>query len=128
MKTKSPTILLVDDDSIFRITANFFLKKAFDEVKIIVCNNGKEGLEALEQEPITLILLDLNMPVLNGWEFLEQFPLEYHHIPIYIVSSSNDNMDLKRALNFEYAKAFIGKPLTLKNIRELVELRELMVI
>lgn len=128
MKTDPPVILLVDDDPIFKVTANFFLKKAFEEIEIIACNNGEEGLEELSKQFITLILLDLNMPVMNGWEFLEQLPAKYHHIPIYIISSSDDHTDLSRALKFEYTKAFIGKPLTLENIVELSELRALMII
>jgi CheY-like chemotaxis protein len=128
MKTKPPVILLVDDDPIFRLTAKFFLGKAFEEIEVVVCNNGRKGLEELSKHSITLILLDLNMPVMNGWEFLEPLPVEYHHIPVYIVSSSDDYMDLNRALKFEYAKAFIGKPLTLENITELSELRELMIL
>ncbi len=70
-----------------------------------------------------LILLDINMPVLNGWEFLDEFiallpklPVE---IPVYMLSSTIDQADFDKAETYSVVKGFYSKPLTRENLVEI---------
>ncbi|TSE09172.1 response regulator [Aquimarina algiphila] len=120
---------IIDDDTIFI----YGVKKVMQLTE--VCNNfliyrdGKEALDALtslvtsnEKLP-DIILLDLNMPVLDGWQFLEEFVKV--HVPkkilIYIVSSSVDPSDILKAKSYEIVSNYIVKPITMEKLVSLVE-------
>jgi CheY-like chemotaxis protein len=121
---------LVDDDDIFRLVANKQMSKhpGFDTVEIF--ENGQEALEALqvsalqpEQLP-ALILLDLNMPVLDGWGFLDQMqqlPLS-REIVVVIVTSSIDPQDIQKAKTYSEVKDFVAKPLTESKLTQIARL------
>ncbi|MCC4212868.1 response regulator [Leeuwenhoekiella parthenopeia] len=115
---------LVDDDPI----VVFGLKKMMKLVKFcenfLVYSNGQEALNALTaifktgDEIPDLILLDLNMPVMDGWEFLEAFT-KYDppkKITIYILTSSIDPRDQERALQFSSVSNYVVKPVTLEQL------------
>ena len=104
-------VFVVDDDKIF----HFIIKKLLVNNNINVnpsfFENGKEAIEGLkkklnsgEKQP-DLILLDLNMPVLDGWQFLEEFKilkkLLTKEITIYIISSSDNQYDLDKAKDYK---------------------------
>jgi len=69
-----------------------------------------------EEDPNIALFIDVNMPTMSGWEFLEYFEglddRVKSAIQIYILSSSVDERDLERALGNENVKAFLVKPLT----------------
>lgn len=67
-----------------------------------------------------VILLDLNMPVLDGWQFLDEFELVdfTKKIVIFIVSSSIDPSDLEMAKNYPTVKSYIVKPLTSEKLKQ----------
>ena len=115
---------LVDDDPI----VVFGLKKMMRLVKFcenfLVYSNGQEALDALiaifknGQEIPDLILLDLNMPVMDGWEFLDAFT-KYNppkKITIYILTSSIDPRDQERAMRFNSVSNYVVKPVTLEQL------------
>ncbi|MEM6864268.1 MAG: response regulator [Bacteroidota bacterium] len=75
---KLKSVLLVDDDETTNFLNRFFLKQLDDNLPVNIVSNGKEALDFLEHEDHTaklpcLLILDTNMPVMNGWEFLETF-------------------------------------------------------
>lgn len=122
-------LLLVDDDE----TSNFlneFLIKEMDIVdEVYVATNGQEALDFIYEQNETpqypqLIFLDLNMPVMDGFEFLEEFEKiqqrSKQRVPIYILTSSNYFKDFERAKAFSVT-GYIIKPLTEKKIREALE-------
>ena len=93
----------------------------------LVFANGQEALDSLTAiinkggDIPQLILLDLNMPVMDGWEFLEEFtktnpPKE---ITIYILTSSIDPRDLKRAKQFNRVSNYVIKPITIENLESI---------
>lgn len=124
------SICVIDDDPICVFGIKKILQKThfFDHF-----SNYDNGLEALnnfvtilnkgEKLP-RIILLDLNMPIMDGWSFLEHFkkiPLtERKNTFIYIVSSSVDPLDHKRAEKFEEVYSFFVKPLSPDKVQELM--------
>lgn len=67
---------------------------------------------------IDVIFLDLNMPVYNGWKFLEMVE-EYLLMPVYMLTSSINDQDLDRSGEYGAIKQFISKPLTVEFVKEL---------
>ncbi|MEL7005719.1 MAG: response regulator, partial [Bacteroidota bacterium] len=86
----STKILLVDDDDTYLFLTSKILEHIFSECEITTCLNGQEAIDFLEKGSPDVIFLDINMPVMNGWEFLAELEkknmdLEY---PVFIVTSS----------------------------------------
>lgn len=119
-------ILIVEDDLIVSRLHKFSLKGALDsEVNIV--DNGKEALEylddvAVEKQKI-LVLLDLNMPVMNGWDFLEACHSRPYidRLVVVVVTSSLYSDDNKRALKYPRVMGFYTKPLRREHIPQILE-------
>ena len=81
-----------------------------------------ENLSVIDQLP-DVILLDLNMPNFNGWDFLEHFKKLYQafkkHITIYIVSSSVAQEDRLRSETYPFVRSFLSKPLKRETLEQL---------
>ena len=115
---------IIDDDPIFI----YGTKRLINEVEfcdeVIVYNNGEEAFSALsemvarEQSLPEVIFLDLNMPIMNGWEFLDEFlklpPETLQHVSMYILSSSVDPRDLEKVKEYGIINNYILKPLSTK--------------
>ncbi len=119
---------IIDDDPIFV----FGIKKVMELINfsdsIMVFKNGQEALDNLKpiilskEELPDIILLDLNMPVLDGWQFLDEFikiPCE-KKIIIYVVSSSIDPEDILRAKSYQGVSDYIVKPITIERLKEVL--------
>lgn len=114
-------ILIIDDNVIDQIVTKQLLKKKLNLQAIEVVNNGKEGLQWLldydkDSTDLLLILLDIKMPEMDGFEFLEEFErLKSNLISIdfmiVMLSSSLDPKDKKRADNNLNVTALLSKPL-----------------
>ena len=116
--TRPSTVLVVDDDpDILEALSEILEAEGFS---IRRARNGREALERLTPEPPQLILLDLMMPVMDGWEFaqrMRQRPPEIARIPI-IVLSADRNVGSKAAdLG---AVGHLAKPFELNDLLELV--------
>lgn len=126
------SILCIEDDAITLMLYKMVLTKASFTNEIITTTNGEEALnyinklkEANSDGTIKnvpqLIFLDLNMPVMGGWEFLEIFSsseyAEYNHIKVIILSSTVDPDDLEKSKKFSMVIDFLSKPIS----RELLE-------
>jgi len=128
---KINTLCVIDDDDIYTFTIKRIIAKAEVAEKTIFFHNGQVAidffhncLELISNLP-DMILLDLNMPVLDGWQFLDEFiklvPRLGKKILIYIVSSSIDEDDFKRAKAMEQVSDFIVKPLNAGDLRNIVD-------
>lgn len=120
----SRMVLFIDDDRITNsINARIVKKAQFDgEVKFVL--NGLEGLKyikeciASESSLPTLIFLDINMPIMNGWEFLETYKdlaidQSLDDLPKVVMLSTSSNPDDElRSTNYEFVEGYINKPLT----------------
>ncbi|SEP42505.1 response regulator [Mucilaginibacter sp. OK283] len=128
---KINTLCVIDDDDIYTFTIKRIIAKAEVAEKTIFFHNGRVAIdficncmEVIANLP-DMILLDLNMPVLDGWQFLDEFiklvPRLGKKILIYIVSSSIDEDDFKRAKEMELVSDFIVKPLNAIDLRNIVD-------
>jgi CheY-like chemotaxis protein len=120
------TIFLVDDDPINNLINKRLLGKVNITENIVEFHEGEEALLKLydvDPNQSLLIFLDINMPVLNGWEFLEKYQ-ELHanrSDKIVILSSSIDYQDRFKAQGYKIVSGFLEKPLTLDKIRDQIE-------
>jgi two-component system chemotaxis response regulator CheY len=126
-----PIIALVDDDKVFQLTTLRTIQSAKLTDKILQFENGEEALIYLKQhaaETETLpdfIFLDINMPFVDGWMFLDDFAsLKYvlkKEICIYMVSSSIDPRDVNRAKGNENVREYIIKPVSREKLIEVLK-------
>ncbi|OYY99999.1 MAG: hypothetical protein B7Y37_12150 [Sphingobacteriia bacterium 28-36-52] len=128
-------ILCVDDDSISLTISKLLLKRTGFTNDVVTAVDGSDALDyfkdlfATSSQPVedapALILLDINMPVMNGWEFLEAYiPLFADKLPntkVIILSSTIDPEDFSRAKKFPVVAQFVSKPLSVENLAELKE-------
>lgn len=125
---KNNLTLLIDDDPVYTLLAEKLLKSVKFSNAYVTFDNGKDAIEGyknmveLGKIPDT-ILLDLNMPVMDGWQFLDELIKLNLPIPsrIYIVSSTIDNRDLKKVEQYECIKELISKPLTPEKVNYMME-------
>lgn len=120
-------VFIIDDDPIHQRIAQIMIQKhrIFDEFDSYTeAGKALEFLQLNHNRPEMLpdvILLDLNMPVVDGWEFLERFDRFRNSlakpVKIYIVSSSVDEKDILRSQSYNYVHGFISKPLSPDIIR-----------
>lgn len=130
MKKELKCVMLVDDDA----DDNFFhereIKKVNVENIVIAENSAMKGLEYLRamksnKDPYPdLIFLDINMPRMNGWEFLQEYnrldkELQSRAIIIMLTTSENPN-DKLRAKTWDFVRDYISKPLTREIMREII--------
>lgn len=125
------TLAIVDDDEIFV----FLTKKAIEKIDLAehvkVFGNGLDAINFLKENadhPVFLpqiIILDLFMPIMDGWQFLEKFALLKYKfekkIIIYVVSSSISPEDMKRAKSINDVSDFIIKPITKEKLVDIVK-------
>ena len=128
-------MLLVDDDEINNFISIKLIKKALLNTEIMACLNGKFAIDQLleiqRNDPSRLpdyILLDINMPIMNGWEFLDEYkrlnidPLG--RTKVFIISSSVFSNDINKARSYPLVKDFISKPLNVDKIVELFRVED----
>jgi len=110
-------ILLVDDDPIFLTLAEMAIKKESDHIEIFKATNGEEAIDFLKTQSVDIIFLDLNMPVMNGWEFLDALPSSKSNgNQIYVLTSSIDPSDQKKADENPNVTSMLEKPLDREKI------------
>ena len=127
MDEQSINILLVEDDAVDVMTVQRAFKKSKVSNPLHIAGNGLEALELLRssenpfQGSRCLILLDLNMPKMNGIEFLKELwqdPI-FHKIPVIVLTTSDQERDRVEAYNLHVA-GYIVKPVTFAKFVEVV--------
>lgn len=121
-------ILCVDDDPLCLFLAELTIKESNIANEILLAESVPAAISLLNDifsandqnldshEATTVIFLDINMPGMNGWDFLEIFEKDFQHlfrlVKIYILSSSIDTADIIRSKQYKSVVDYIAKPLT----------------
>lgn len=128
MKNKIKLACIIDDDKIYVNLVRKIIetKKLCDH--LLIFKDGKEGidyfetlLQNFEKEHLPeVILLDLNMPVMDGWEFLERFTKIKNKfnspITLYVVSSSINSIDIEKAKALSSVQNYLIKPVKIDEL------------
>lgn len=128
-------VLIIDDDPILIMVCSRLMNITGFSQTVTSSRDGKEGFEqlkqALDSAPETLpdlILLDINMPVMNGWDFLDLYAGIEARLPkkicIVMLSSTVDQADYDRANSYAQVCGFYSKPLTKENLPDIAALVE----
>jgi CheY-like chemotaxis protein len=116
------TILVVDDSEVVQHICAGFLSRYYG-TRLVTAMDGAEALKCVSREPeIDLILLDLNLPVVNGLEVLEQLSgnVSYRRIPVVVVTSRSREMDIERCLAAG-ARGYLMKPFDAQELHRVIE-------
>ena len=124
---KSPSqFILIDDDPMNNLICKLTIEMTLGQTDVKAFVNPEHGLEYFQNEfsklkdTSALLLLDINMPIMSGWEFLEMFDnLSFDikdRVRICILSSSIDDRDRERSYANKNVMEFLVKPLTDKDI------------
>lgn len=134
-------VLCIDDDEITLMLSEVIIRKAGFAKQMLRATNGREGLAWFSDyfarkrrgddpgEAPRIILLDLNMPIMDGWHFLDDYLMKYaDRLPetkVVIVSSTVNPEDFSKANTYQIVIDFINKPLTAEGLIELMENEQL---
>lgn len=129
MMRKLNCILLVDDD----FASNYLTETVLQDMdltdQIHVAKNGQEALTFVQENCKSdtlncpdLILLDINMPVMDGFEFLKEFEKiqTYKHTSIILLTTSTNSKDIEKAKQYQVT-AYLEKPLTEEKLLKIIE-------
>jgi CheY-like chemotaxis protein len=130
MTDQSRIVAIVDDDPIYRFTSLRSIERQQLASKILEFNSGGDALEFLKNNSGNashlpdFILLDINMPLTDGWMFLDEFDKLKSLVPksivIYMVSSSIDQRDIQRAKSNALVKDYLIKPIPQEKFKEVL--------
>ncbi|MBU2939526.1 response regulator [Lacinutrix sp. C3R15] len=129
---KNFNFCIVDDDDIYQFTIKKTIQALNYSKSIIAFSDGEEALHFMldnltnEEELPDIILLDINMPIMDGFQFMEEFikikPKLSKKITIYMASSSVDETDIKKAHEISEISDYIIKPIKQGKIKSIIEI------
>ncbi|MBL86235.1 MAG: response regulator [Winogradskyella sp.] len=132
MRNDVLNICIVDDDNIYQFAMGRILKSMEDVPKqIITFSDGEEAIEYFEKQINTqsslpdVLLLDINMPIMDGFQFLEAYnklkSKIKQRIAIYMISSSVDPVDIETANKFDCIIDYVTKPLKSAVLKDIIK-------
>ncbi len=127
MQTK---ILLIDDDYITTLINKKILQRELSDIATYDFSSASLALNFLKEDRNSrnvffIIFLDINMPEINGWEFMEILEKDFSHLKIHIhlLTSSIDQKDKRRAQEYKPVQSYIVKPLNQSKLPQELDLR-----
>jgi CheY-like chemotaxis protein len=128
MSNSFKRVYLIDDDPTFNFITKLMLKKIAFAEEIVDFTDAGQALDELKEEARKepaclpeLIFLDLNMPGMDGWDFLEAYnelaDPALSKVKIFILTSSIDPLDKSKSLTYDGVADFITKPLALEKVK-----------
>jgi len=129
--SKSFILCFIDDDEIYQYTITRSINKHKLAKKVLIFSDGEEAMNFLannaanNEELPDVIFLDINMPIMDGWHFLEEYtklkPGINKSITIYMITSSVDPVDYAHAKRISEISDYIVKPVKPEMLKELIE-------
>ena len=133
--TTLKSILLIDDDEISNLFNKIFIRKLDLDVKVDVALNGSKAIDFLKERGLNseqallepcLLLLDIRMPIMNGWEFLEAYEQVLNdkaklNLVIVVLTTSEDEGDVLKAMKNPHIREIIKKPLSESKFNKLIK-------
>lgn len=114
----TPNILIAEDDAVLR---EVYVKKfSISGFKIRAVTNGQEAIAEIEKEKPDIAILDLNMPVMDGFAVLERYPRAARSFPIIILSNFGDTKNRERGVGLGADDFFVKSEMTIKTLLEKV--------
>jgi len=120
----NPIFLVIEDNLIDQLVISQLLKKVLHIEQIVIANNGREAIEWLttqKKNQSLIILLDIQMPVMNGFEFLNAFQKLNkeirQEIQIYVLSSTLDPDELEDINKNDNVTGFLNKPFPIEEFK-----------
>ncbi|MFE3872571.1 response regulator [Flavobacterium sp. ZS1P70] len=123
---RKKTIWVIDDDTIYQIIVNKIIQKSEMFSTATSFKNGKEAIDALthiaKQDELLpdIILLDINMPIMDGWEFMEEMtilkPSMTKKMIVYVVSSSIAIEDKNKSKTYPDILGYLSKPININDL------------
>lgn len=124
------TIYIIDDDNLYQLLLKRSIEKLNPATKIVPFKNGAEAWEYIEerlamgQAMPDFLLLDINMPVMDGWQFLEVLQQKKEQFDpmlcIYMISSSIDQNDRSAAMGNPLIRQYISKPVPVDVLTKII--------
>ncbi len=122
-------LLVIDDDDINIFIIKKIVEKTGFDINMVAKSNGKQAIDYLTEVIAegaifpNLVLIDINMPVMNGWEFIEAYQeiVTEQKADLYILSSSVYENDIEKTKSYDSVKGFISKPLSMERLTELIK-------
>lgn len=116
-------VLLIDDNQIMNFIHQQIISSEYPEASILNFENGKSALAHIYNNPAFCftVFLDINMPIMDGWEFLNALTKNEkgYNLKIFLLSSSIDVQDKIKAKEFSLVESYLVKPLTKQIIKNL---------
>lgn len=112
-------ILIVDDDSVTRGLLSRVLKPHAEEFQVITAGDGKEATDIIRDQTINLVITDLQMPVMDGFELLAYISEHHPEIPVFIMTAFGDS-EVKKRLDTFGTTRYFEKPLNIDIITECI--------
>ncbi len=112
-------ILVTEDDTVLR---DLYLRK-FDRAvyDIETAENGEEAVQKITQGNYDLILLDINMPTLDGWGAMEKLAATQKQYPIIVLTNYDDQANRERGKKFGVLNYYVKKEMSVKGLLEMVD-------
>jgi len=114
-------IVLVDDNDIYNFIMMKLIKNVNADHTVHTFTYPEEALESLAEINPDIIFLDLNMPILDGWEFLQGMEERNLNYKTYILSSSTNQSDMERSAHYKNVIGYLIKPVKEEKLAELLQ-------
>ncbi len=116
---KKGNILIAEDDPVLR--GVYEKKFSVHDYEIRTAKNGEEALEMIEQQAPDILILDINMPVVDGFTVLEKYPKDQRNFPVILLTNFSDQKNKERGQALGANDFFVKSDMTIKKLLDMVE-------